>query len=742
MSAAEKIEHEQEHEGAANNTDFFDKNFEQGGLLPLIGRIGSLALGVVAQAPIDAVRGRGDAAHAKPHDAAHDPHKKEHDKKDEAAKEGEAGPAKKEDGHGHGDAQEHVGDLWAFGKSLYDVVKEAGEGKADQHTLEHAVSHGLDAMNLGWARPFAGLLGLGAAKGVSKLFKIREHKLEAIDPKYDTLGAQILGLPKDKKHGYHHVREQLCYGMRPAGSLEEMFDCFTNKDHFNNSLKTDPGKEEMKAQIARIIGPTKNPNSANIKNRIKRIMDIMDIEAKPDEKGHLHSHPHKMEDEEAMATAEVLGKVLCHISDWTDDAVIKQLYHGEKAASLNYDEFGDILSEQVDPTDPKSKIKFLSAFKIGPFNEKFKKILNLERVKTLAGSEKGNDELKTSIATLFDIEPNSTLDADGVDEEYNEVFGPKGTLGVGDDYEKEPLNVVKTQYVALKGAFDKVKNNLKEEKDKEGKCVDLIYAQGMEIKYNEFGNEMDKMNSAKSISFLRGYNSAKFGKTFRFLMDAAACDEAIGTEPGRQGALAQLQNLFALGPGPVTSSMLETYIGQQLSHFDETTAKKFGQEGKLAALKEDFGKVRTTLLGGTTEDLKDAAAKRLKLLLNGPEKKTIYDDFVGAMVANKDQVLKEFDDGGLVFEFKFSYLIKATFPDTASEKEKEDAKIQVEKFFGKKVGEEDAESKLASLKKALGGIKEEKNSRGLNAEKLFEVLALVETNIKEKIKNIYAPKKP
>lgn len=741
MSAAEKIEHEAEHEGAANNTDFFDKNFEQGGLLPLIGRIGSLALGVVAQAPIDAVRGRGDAAHAKPHDKAHDPHKKEHDKKEEAAKEGEAGHPKKEGGPGHGDAQEHVGDLWAFGKSLYDVVKEAGEGKADQHTLEHAVSHGLDAMNLGWARPFAGLLGLGAAKGVSKLFKIREHKLEAIDPKYDTLGAQILGLPKDKKHGYHHVSEQLYYGMKPAGGLEETFDCFTNKGHFESSLKTDPGKEEMKAQLARIIGPTKNPNATNVKKRIERIRKIMGIDV-VEKNGHLHAHAHPVENEEAMACAEAFGDIVFHMETWVTEEVLKQLYHGEKAASLNYDEFGDILSEQVDPADPKSKIKFLSAFKIGPFKEKFKKILNLERVKSLAGTEKGNEELKILIATLFDIEPNSTLDADGVEEEYNEVFGSKGNLGEDVDYEKEPLNAVKAQYIALKGAFEIVKNNLNEGKDKEGKCVDLIYAQGMEIKYNEFGNEMDKMNSAKSVSFLRGYNSAKFGKTFRFLMDAAACDEAIGTEPGRQGALAQLQNLFALGPGPVTGSMLETYIGQHLSHFDDESAAKFGQEGKLATLKEDFGKVRTTLLGGTTGDLKDAATKRLKLLLNGPEKKTIYDDFVGAILANKDQVLKEFDDGGLVFEFKFSYLIKDTFSDTASEKEKEDAKIQVEKFFGKKVGEEDAESKIASLKKAFEEIKGENNSRGANAKKLLELFTLIGTGIKKKIANIYAPKKP
>jgi hypothetical protein len=158
MSAAsEKINHD--NDVAANEPDFLDRNFEQGGLLPLLGRIGGLALGVVAKAPIDAIRGRGEpaAAGADPHKKEHDPHHKKEEGKEGEAKEGEAkeGEAKKdgkkEDDHGH--AQEKEGDWYAALKSTGTVVDDLVQGKIDKHKIEHAVDHWLDARDLGRARP-------------------------------------------------------------------------------------------------------------------------------------------------------------------------------------------------------------------------------------------------------------------------------------------------------------------------------------------------------------------------------------------------------------------------------------------------------------------------------------------------------------------------------------------------------------------------------------------------------------
>ncbi len=259
------------------------------------------------------------------------------------------------------------------------------------------------------------------------------------------------------------------------------------------------------------------------------------------------------------------------------------------------------------------------------------------------------------------------------------------------------------------------------------------------INYVEFGKTLDSLENANQANaFLRGYKSFAFQKAFRSLTDAASCDEAISTELGRQAALTQLQTLLALGPGIVTGSMIKAIIGELLSHFDAAAVEAAGLKTKLDALKEDLEKVETTLVGNDSpSDSKPSAAKRLKVLLNGPEKKTIYDNFISAVLANKEQVLKEFD--GLAFDVKYSYLIQDTFTATASPEEKGKAQAEVEKFFGQKVGKGEAKAKVQSLKKAFEGIKQEVNSaKGFAARQIFERLEQIEQGIEAKIENIYA----
>lgn len=537
MSAAEKIEHESEHEGAANNADFFDKNFEPGGLLPLLGRIGSLALGVVAQAPIDAVRGRGDAAHAKPHDAAHDPHKKEHDKahdkKDEAAKEGEAGHAKKEGGHGHGITQENVGDAYAIAKSAWDIFNEAKEGKLDKHSFEHAVSNVLDAANLGWARPLADIGGSIAMAGFAKIFKIREHKLEAIDPQWDTLGSQILTLKKDKKHGYHHAVEGLCHGIN-ASDLEEKFDCFTSKEAFEAALKTDGGKEEIKAQLARIIGTTKNPNSANVKKRIERIEKILGTHVHHSEvKYHDDKAP---ENEKEKASLDALTLMLHHMKGAMTEEAIKQLYHGEKAEkmTIDYDKFGDYVFEHVKVDSNENRTAFFKAFDIRAFENTFRLLLDGERLTKALKKGENRKAAREQLYGLFDLD--NGVDAKDLDRQADAL---KKTLGLGGT----PAPGETTTQGALLKNITTVVSLLKADSNLEKLFVE---EEKIPIDYENFGDIVLEKVSGKisAEAFYESFKADIFQTKFEVLANERELQRALKQPEGKEEIKSKIRQLF------------------------------------------------------------------------------------------------------------------------------------------------------------------------------------------------------
>lgn len=465
---------------AANNSDFI----AEGGVVPLVRDIGKLLLGVTIQAPIDAARGgaTADPKHAKhppegKHDKAHD---KAHPKKEADA----AGAAP--GGHA-GHSAEATSDYLAAAQSIGKVLEEFLDGKVDKHSVEHAVDHWLDARNFGLARPFAGTIAKASVWGLSKVRKLRDHALEKLEPQWETLGRQILtGLPHDEKHGYHAGVENLCHTMNKV-DLKDNFSKFLGDDAiFEDSLKTEKGREVVQQQIARILGRKDKPHPNEVKKRIHDIEHILSLHHEhhglwhklksfvgfggKKEEAHNKDHEHKeeahkedhgiwhklksfagfggkkeevekkkaaekkeeeehtLDDKDAEANRQILLGILHKMNEYcTKPDKLAAIYEGKKEA-IDYDKFGDQADEMTVKGD-EGVLTFMNSFSGSSFKNKFKGLIEPARLKALVASEKGRAELHTLMVALWDIEPTGELDENGLNEEIIELMGEEG-LGV------------------------------------------------------------------------------------------------------------------------------------------------------------------------------------------------------------------------------------------------------------------------------------------------------------------------
>ncbi len=685
MSAApEKTNHD--NDVAANGPDFLDRNFEQGGLLPLLGRIGGLALGVVAQAPIAAIRGRGEPAAADPHAKPHDPHKKDEAKKEEG-KEGEVkeGESKKDEKKEGDHAQEKEGDWFAAMRSSGAVVDDLVKGKVDKHTLEHAVDHWLDARDLGKARPFAGLIASGVQFGLGKIFKFRDHALEELKPEWETLGRQILtGLKKDPKHGYHGSVENLCHTMK-EGEVEDNFGKFIEDAPFEAAMKTEKGREALQKQIGRITGQTDQPHPLQLQKRIDGILQILSLEHEEEEgawaklKGFLgfkkaapaaHGHGHSLDDKGAQKNLVLLRETLKRMKAKGTEGNLRMIYEG-KRQKIDYDKFGDQVDEGVEDGD-ESRISFMASFQETSFRNKFKALLDPARVKVKAKTPEGREELRELLKALFDLEAKTKLKATDLEGEIGELMGPHGKLKEEKDYPEDKSvtphkdTPARANFKSLQKLIETIQKNMadKSPDHNDKPWVEVVYEDKFDVTYDKFGFQLKDLDAEKAAAYLGAYKSDKFGDQFRLITDAATLLGAVQKEETRKQAQAELLNFLGLPPGPVQAPHIDRTLTRWKTFFSMANVDTQGQ--KYKEWEADVESITNVVKGQLLTDL-----------CEGPKK-----PFAVEVGEDIGKVIKQFNI--FTFESSYGYLMSGADMRTATPEIKAAIKAQVEQFFGQR----------------------------------------------------------
>lgn len=493
-------------------------------------------------------------------------------------------------------------------------------------------------------------------------------KIELIKTDDQHIGDQILNqLARDKKKEKKGevaltkpALEGFLQGLKPD-NVRRSLRMFQDADRFERALKTEAGREEIKKEIANLLDLSGDVDRLEVEETTDHLLKLIDA----DVDGRLVS--------KKLALRKIIEKAKALL---TQENLIKVYTGKSEKFEIDYDEFGDVLLEKV---EPEQRVPFLKTFNGRNFDDTFRLLVKESALKDALRDNK--EELKNQIYQLFDM--RGRIKNDELDERMKHFFGDDSVLGKEDDYSDPAM---KKKYNEVRAKLDGVVNNLKST----GALNKLFHSDETDPHYSEFGKTLDGIEDGHDLNaLLRGFSHRAFAKAFRLLLDKARLDTVIkGSDHQRQAAQVQLLALLGFDSGPLdqaevvkTITDFETNLNGMEA--DVETSLKGSPDKPYEQLLDDLGAIKIVL--------EDKTKDRVKGIFEGEKVSVnVNHNAVGKQILNEISKDKRkvvpflLDLQVALLTAKFAVLQNSTFSDKDLKRK---AKAALINLFGIKPGE-------------------------------------------------------
>lgn len=286
-----------------------------------------------------------------------------------------------------------LGRIFREGEHVYRAWQKGDLQDKDTVDFADAI---LDWANVDWARFFVGPF----AWGLKKLLGARKH-VDDIEPDFENLGDQILAWPEDRDGGFAKSCEGFIQGVKErkdVNALNRKFRHFHQKTLFDKALKED--KASLQKSIAALLGLEGEVSESEVANYIGVIVQRLGacISGTP---GSVTITPNPVLRAALDPKHRAVLKLYENALNWLDTDTLEKINSdvpAEKPFTIDFETFGDLLLEEV---NPKNRDRYLKGIDPAIFLQTFKtKFLYLTHEADLKAALKKPDQREIVLEQL------------------------------------------------------------------------------------------------------------------------------------------------------------------------------------------------------------------------------------------------------------------------------------------------------------------------------------------------------